>query len=100
YRAAGLVILGRTNTPEFGLNAATEPVANGPTPNPWNPERSSGGSSGGAAAAVAAGMVPAAHGTDGGGYIRIPAANCGLFGLKPNRGRNPAGPEVGEGRRW
>jgi amidase/6-aminohexanoate-cyclic-dimer hydrolase len=97
YKAAGLVILGRTNTPEFGLNAATEPVVNGPTRNPWNLERSSGGSSGGAAAAVAAGMVPAAHGTDGGGSIRIPAANCGVFGLKPNRGRNPAGPDVGEG---
>ncbi|HUL10494.1 MAG TPA: amidase [Candidatus Acidoferrum sp.] len=97
YKAAGLVILGRTNTPEFGLNAATEPVVNGPTRNPWNLERSSGGSSGGAAAAVAAGMVPAAHGTDGGGSIRIPAANCGVFGLKPTRARNPAGPDVGEG---
>jgi len=97
YKAAGLVILGRTNTPEFGLNAATEPVVNGPTRNPWNLTRSSGGSSGGAAAAVAAGMVPAAHATDGGGSIRIPAANCGLFGLKPTRARNPAGPDVGEG---
>jgi amidase len=97
YKAAGLVIFGRTNTPEFGLNAGTEPVVNGPTRNPWNLERSAGGSSGGAAAAVAAGVVPAAHGTDGGGSIRIPAANCGLFGLKPNRARNPAGPDVGEG---
>jgi amidase len=97
YKAAGLVILGRTNTPEFGINAATEPVVNGPTLNPWNPTRSVGGSSGGAAAAVAAGMVPAAHASDGGGSIRIPAANCGLLGLKPNRARNPLGPDVGEG---
>ena len=97
YKAAGLVILDAPNTPEFGLNAATEPVVNGPTRNPWNLERSSGGLERRRCAAVAAGMVPAAHGTDGGGSIRIPAANCGLFGLKPNRGRNPAGPDVGEG---
>ncbi|MGQ0569709.1 MAG: amidase, partial [Armatimonadota bacterium] len=97
HKAAGLVILGRTNTPEFGLNAATEPVINGATRNPWNLERSAGGSSGGAAAAAAAWMVPAAHATDGGGSIRIPAANCGVFGLKPSRARNPAGPDVGEG---
>jgi amidase len=97
YKAAGLVILGRTNTPEFGLNAATEPKVNGPTRNPWNPGHSAGGSSGGAAAAVASRMVPAAHATDGGGSIRIPAANCGVVGLKPSRARNPAGPDVGEG---
>jgi amidase/6-aminohexanoate-cyclic-dimer hydrolase len=97
YKRAGLLILGRTNTPEFGLNAATEPAVNGPTRNPWNLQHSSGGSSGGAAAAVAAAMVPAAHATDGGGSIRIPAANCGVVGLKPTRARNPAGPDVGEG---
>ncbi|GIL00015.1 MAG: 6-aminohexanoate-cyclic-dimer hydrolase [Alphaproteobacteria bacterium] len=96
-KRAGMVIVGRTNTPEFGINMATEPVRWGPTRNPWNRARSAGGSSGGAAAAVAARMVPAAHATDGGGSIRIPAANCGLFGLKLTRGRNPAGPDVGEG---
>ncbi len=96
-RRAGLVICGKTNTPEFGINAATEPVVWGPTRNPWNTEHSAGGSSGGAAAAVAAGMLPAAHATDGGGSIRIPASNCGLFGLKTTRARNPSGPDVGEG---
>ena len=97
YKDVGLVIIGRTNSPEFALSPATEPVANGPTRNPWDLTRSAGGSSGGAAAAVAAGMVPAAHAVDGGGSIRIPAANCGLFGLKPTRARTPSGPLVGEG---
>ncbi len=96
-RAAGLLLLGKTNTPEFGLNAATEPVAFGSTRNPWNLDLGSGGSSGGAAAAVAARMVPAAHASDGGGSIRIPASCCGVFGLKPTRGRNPVGPALGEG---
>lgn len=96
YRAAGLVFLGQTNTPEFGLAQVTEPRLYGPTRNPWNPDHTPGGSSGGAAAAVASGMVPLAGGGDGGGSIRIPAASCGLVGLKPSRGRVPTGPELGE----
>ena len=96
-KAAGLVLCGKTNTPEMGISATTEPRLAGPTRNPWSLGHSAGGSSGGSAAAVAAAMVPAAHATDGGGSIRIPASNCALFGLKPSRGRNPSGPDVGEG---
>ena len=87
--AAGLVVLGKTNTPEFGLISSTEPVALGAARNPWNTEHSTGGSSGGSAAAVASRMVPAAQSSDGGGSIRIPASQCGVFGLKPSRGRFP-----------
>ena len=87
FQAAGLVALGRTATPELGLGTTTESLVNGPTRNPWNPAFSPGGSSGGAGAAVAAGMVPLAHATDGGGSIRVPAAANDLFGLKPSRGR-------------
>lgn len=95
-KRAGLVIFGKTNTSEFGLSTSVEPRLFGPTRNPWNHAYSAGGSSGGAAAAVAAGMLPMAHATDGGGSIRIPASACGLFGLKPTRARTPAGPDVGE----
>ncbi len=93
---AGLVILGRTNTPEFGLAPACEPVLHGPTRNPWNPAYSTSGSSGGSAAATASGMVPMAHGNDLGGSLRFPASACGLFALKPTRARNPLGPEYGD----
>ena len=95
YRRAGLVFLGKTNVPEFGLLAVTEPEAFGPCRNPWARDRTPGGSSGGSAAAVAARIVPLASASDGGGSIRIPASHCGLFGLKPSRGRTPKGPLYG-----
>ena len=95
FKSAGLVIWGKANCPEFGLLAVTEPERFGPTRNPWNLERTPGGSSGGSAAAIASGMVPMASAGDGGGSIRIPASCCGLFGLKPSRGRNPTGPYFG-----
>jgi amidase len=95
-RAAGLKTLGLTTTPELGMSLTTEPRRTGATRNPVDPERSAGGSSGGSAALVAAGAVPIAHGSDGAGSIRVPAACCGVIGLKPTRGRIPCGPDIGE----
>ncbi len=97
YREAGLVFFGKTNSPELGLNPVTEPREFGPSRNPWNTSKTPGGSSGGAASAVAAGILPVAHASDGGGSIRIPASCCGLVGLKPSRGRIPFGPDKAEG---
>lgn len=96
FREAGFVLMGKTQTPEFGILPVTEPRRFGPARNPWDPERTTGGSSGGSGGAVASGAVPVAHGSDGGGSIRIPAACCGLVGLKPQRGRISHAPDVGE----
>ncbi len=95
-KAAGIIVIGKTNTPEFGLAFVTEPELFGPANNPWDLTRTTGGSSGGSAASVAARIVPVAHASDGGGSIRVPSSCCGVFGLKPTRGRNPAGPDFGD----
>ena len=97
YKDAGLVIFGKTTVPELAMDWSTESRAHGASHNPWNPGHTTGTSSGGSAAAVAAGIVPMAHGNDGGGSIRVPASCCGVFGMKPSRGRNPAAPD---GDRW
>ena len=97
YKAAGLNIFGKTAAPEFGMTTTTESRLYGVTHNPWNMQRTTGGSSGGTAAVVAAGILPVGHASDGGGSIRIPASHCGLFGLKPSRGRVPAGPDALDG---
>ncbi len=96
FKRSGLITLGKTNTPEFGLTVTTEPTLFGPTRNPWDLGRTTGGSSGGSAAAVITGQVAMAHANDGGGSIRIPASCCGVFGLKPTRARNPLGPDYGD----
>jgi amidase len=96
FRRAGVIVLGKTNTPEFGLSPYTEPELHGPSLNPWDTGHTTGGSSGGSGGAVASGMVPFASASDGGGSIRVPASCCGIFGLKPTRGRVPTGPVNGE----
>lgn len=96
FKTSGLIILGKTNTPEFGLMPTTEPRLFGPSRNPWNTEKTTGGSSGASAAAVSSAIVSMAHANDGGGSIRIPASCCGVFGLKPTRARNPLGPDFGD----
>ena len=97
YRKSGLIVFGKTHSPEYGLTTSSESRLFGQTRNPWNPEHTAGGSSGGASAAVSAGYLPLANASDGGGSIRIPASCCGLFGMKPTRGRTPLGPNSGEG---